>query len=190
MVLCWEGYWMKVDFPREENWGGNCVFICLFGDVRRNRRQDTLDFMYGNMIGSKIVWGGVIYETCFTFQAWLIHPRSGSNFKPTLQLNLIVIISISWHQWVTSCQLVSLGCMPLNAIGLVFLGFLVNVCSSTPGGHVMQVDPLHLLQQSILMDLFSLWWHDVWRQLWLTMMFLPISTQWLGNNKQYTSNLE
>ena len=27
---------------------------------------------------------------------------------------------------------------------------------------------------SILMDLFSLWWHDRWRQLCITMMFLPI----------------
>ena len=48
------GYWMKVDFPWGENWGGNCVFICLFGDVTRNMRWDTLDFMDGDMIGSKI----------------------------------------------------------------------------------------------------------------------------------------
>ena len=139
MVWCWVGYWMKVDFPREENWGGNCVFICLFGDVRRNRRQDTLDFMDGNMIGSKIGWHRQLSD--LAFQGWLIHqcmhPCSCSNFKPTRQLTVIILIS--WHQWVTSSHkniwcswLVWDWCCSMSKV-LFRFSYVYN----TPGGHVM-----------------------------------------------------
>ena len=75
------------------------------------------------------------------FQGWLIHqcmhPCSRSNFKPTRQLTVIILIS--WHQWVTSSHkniwcswLVWDWCCSMSKV-LFRFSYVYN----TPGGHVM-----------------------------------------------------